>query len=176
MFACSLVWYRTSLSITGWGIWLDAALSRKTSGFPFTSSLRIGKSARTRSTSKAPGCFSTALWMAVIAISLSQRRAGLRHHRAFQARHDRRHRYAVDHRGAKRISQEVAGHVVRESPAPQVKKLLRIDLPDGGTVSALDVVRENFELGLGIHGRFVGQEQVAAFLGRIRKLRAPPHE
>ena len=40
-------------SITGCGIWLEAALSRKTSGLPFTSSSRIGKSARTRSTSSA---------------------------------------------------------------------------------------------------------------------------
>src|SRR6185295_784589 len=110
MFACSLVWYRTSLSITGWGIWLEAALSRNTSGFPFTSSFRIGKSARTRSTSKAPGGFSTAVWIAVIAKSLSQRRAGLRHHRAFQAGNDRRHRDAIDYGSAECISQEIAGH------------------------------------------------------------------
>ena len=41
----------TSASITGFGIWLDAALSRYTSGRPFTCCCKIGKSARTASQS-----------------------------------------------------------------------------------------------------------------------------
>src|SRR6185369_16765908 len=96
-------------SITGCGIWLEAALSRNTSGFPFTSRSRIGKSARTRFTSSASLEFNAALSIAVIVSVLSsRRRAGLGHDRALEPPHDRAHRNALDHGRTECVSEKVS--------------------------------------------------------------------
>src|SRR5688572_20762568 len=174
MFACSRVSYCTMRSMTGRGIWLDAALSRKTSGFPFTSRSRIGKSARTRWTSSAPLRLSAAVWIAVIECS-SGGGAGLRHHRAFEPLHHRAHGNALDHGGAERIGEEVARRAVGKPAAAKIEQLFGIELSHGGAVRALHVVREDLELRLGVHRRLVGEQQIAALLGRIGELRAGTH-
>src|SRR6478672_448244 len=161
--------------MTGCGIWLDAALSRNTSGCPFTSSLRIGKSARIASTSNASGRSSTDVCIAVIADSVSNRCAGLLHYRLLQTPYDRPHRYALDYGSAEGVGQKVARHAVRQTAAFQVEELLEIDLADRRPVGALDVVRENLELGFRVHRRTVGKQKVAALLGRVGELGTWPH-
>src|SRR5829696_204776 len=164
MFACSLDWYCTIRSITCLGIWLEAALSRKTSGFPLTSSPRIGKSSRMRSTSNAPGRCSAALCIAVISRFPLRRRAGLRHHHAFQTLDDRAHRDALDHGGAECVGEKVPRCAVRESAASQVEKLLRVELPDRRAVGAFHVIGENLQLRLGVDRRLVGKQKIPALL------------
>src|SRR5687768_11606667 len=133
MFACSRVSYCTMRSMTGCGIWLEAALSRNTSGFPFTSRSRIGKSARTRWTSNAPGRLSAAVWITVIGCS-SGRGAGLRHHRALEPLHHGAHGDPLDHGGAERVSKKVARRAVGKPAAAKIKQLLGVELADGRAV------------------------------------------
>src|SRR5688572_715566 len=132
--------------MTGRGIWLEAALSRNTSGLPFTSRSRIGKSARTRATSSASAALSAALSIAVIVPVLSLHRgAGLRHHRPLEALDDRAHRYALDDRRAEGVRQQVAGGALRQPAAAQVEQLLGVELADRGAVGALHVVGKDLE-------------------------------
>src|SRR5262249_27657710 len=60
--------------------------------------------------------------------------------------------------------QQAARLSLRHSAGTQVEQRVFVDLPDGGAVSALDVVGVDFQLRLGVDLRLVAQQQVAVGL------------
>ena len=58
----------------------------------------------------------------------------------------------------------------------QVVTLLRIEPAHGGAMCALDIVREDLELRLGVHPAVVRQEQIAVGLLGVRLLRRRLHD
>jgi hypothetical protein len=61
------------------------------------------------------------------------------------------------------------------TPALQIKKLVLLEPTNRGAVGALDIVRDDFKLGFGIHSSPIGEQQAAAELGGVGLLGAARH-
>src|SRR5882762_8788804 len=132
-------------SITACGFCAVAALSRYTRGLPWTVCLSTGKSSRIFSTSK--GAF-TAVLLRVLMEFLEKD--------TFQRIPQGLHLDAVHNVLGEGVDQQIARVTLADAAGLKVKQHFAIELPDGGAVSAADVVGPDLEFGLGVDGRVVG--------------------
>src|SRR6185437_6652055 len=151
-------------SMTWSGFWAVAALSRYTSGLPWTDCLRTGKSARTFSTSKPVATLLVMVLMEFLEEIFLQR---FLQRRNFNAVHDV---------FGKRVRQQAARFAPADTAGTQVEHSLRIELPDGGAVSTSHVVGMDLQLRLGVDDGIVAQHQVFVGLFRIGLLRVFAHD
>src|SRR5712692_6596458 len=175
-------------SITICGTCEDAALSRYTSGLPWTVWLSTGKSLRMRSTSQTStglgliviNCSKVAIFRdqlnrAFVSANLQIRSQPVQNRRV-QLSLDRWDLDLLDHFLGKAVSQNVARELRPDAAAFEIKELVFLELADRRTMRTLHIIGENFELGLGIHLRIVGQQQILVRLLRVGQLRAMAHK
>src|SRR5271157_2990563 len=105
-------------STTQAGFWAVAALSRYTSGLPWTVCLRTGKSARTRSTSKAA-------WISPICVLMK-----FLEQDPLERIPQCVHFNAIDDVLGESVGQQTARFAGADAAGPQVKQRLRVQLAD----------------------------------------------
>ena len=72
----------------------------------------------------------------------------------------RRHLDAVEYFTGKSETQHFSRCGFINTTRTQIKDLLRVQLSDGGTVTALDIIGVNFQLGLGVDLGITGEHQI----------------
>src|SRR6185503_7030251 len=82
----------------------------------------------------------------------------------------------LDHFFRKAVSQHVASQRGVDAAALQIEKLVLIELSDRRSMCALDVIRKDFKLRLGIDARFRRKQEILVGLLRVGLLRAMSHE
>src|SRR5262245_58245873 len=129
------------------GFWLVFALSRYTSGLPCTSSRRMGKSARTRSTSKARAFDTPGLepgpagWTASGSVLvIGKVPVQLREQLALELLPQMIDGNTRQHFAGVRVNQHVARVALGEPARAQVEHRLFVELPDRRPVRALHIV------------------------------------
>src|SRR5712692_10534693 len=174
-------------SITICGTCEDAALSRYTSGLPWTVWLSTGKSLRIRSTSQT----STGLGLIVINCSkvaifetnqtgLSSANLQIRaqpiQNSRIELSLERCDLNLLDHFFGEPVSQKVAREFRSKAAAFEIKDFVFFQLTNRRAMRALHVIGKNLKLWFGIHLRFVRQQQVLIRLQRVGLLRAVTHK
>src|SRR5689334_12289734 len=142
-------------SITCRGFCEVAALSRYTSGLPWTVCLSTGKSSRTFSTSNA-----AEIWLLRLLIEFLEQDPLERIPQGLRL-------YAIHNVLREGIGQQAARVLPVDTPGAQVEKRLGVQLPDGRAVRAAHVVRPDLQFGLGVDHRIVGENQVLVGLLRV---------
>src|SRR3546814_25584 len=147
-------------SRTAVGFWAEAPLSRYTSGLPCTCSPRIGKSLRTRSTSKArvelspdTGCVLSCprMAMSVLPGAAGQPVADGGH----QRRADALGGDVVHALGQEGLDEQGPRRGFRDAAGAQVEERVVVEVAGGRAVAADDVVGVDLQLGLGVDLRLV---------------------
>ena len=82
----------------------------------------------------------------------------------------------LNHLFRKTVRQEVAREFRPDAAAFKIKELVFFELADCRSMRALHIIGKNLKLGLGVHLRIVGQEQVLVRLLRVGQLRAVTHK
>src|SRR2546429_3515974 len=148
MLAQSTSWKRRMASTTAVGFCAVAAESRYTSGLPWTVCFNTGKSSRSFSTSKPAVTSLGSVLMEFLEQDPLQR---IPQTLNFDAVHNVLR---------ESVNQQTARLVGADAARPQVEHHLGIELADGGSVGAANVVGVNLRLRLGVDNGFVGETQV----------------